>query len=81
MHALKIITLLFAVLLHVSASTYGHHQAFVHYMKHRCTYICLLCEFAITNLNSILCHLVKIVKSIKLWSNAKKIRMSTKKGK
>ena len=60
------ITLLFSILLHVSASTGGRHQDFVHYIKHKCTYISLLCELAIKNLNFILCHFVKIVKSIKL---------------
>ena len=61
------VTLLFAILLHISASTYGHHQAFVHYVKYKRTYICLLCELAITNLNFVLRHFVKIVKFIKLW--------------
>jgi hypothetical protein len=61
-----ILLFLFSILLHVLASTIGHHQAFVHYINHKCTYICLVCELAITNLNFILCQFVKIIKSIKL---------------
>jgi hypothetical protein len=52
-------TLLLSTLLHVSACTGGHHQAFVRYIKHKCTYICLFCKLVITNLNFIFVILLK----------------------
>jgi hypothetical protein len=60
------ITHLFSVLLHVSASTGDHYQAFVHYINQKCTHTCLLCELAITNLNFILsfCSNRKIYKTV-----------------